>query len=127
MNRSPSQAESAQVGVLDAGSGLHFEPDDAAVPGLQYKINLVPVLRPEVRGSGYFFGPAHLLEDLRDGERLDEMPELVRALVVRRCKIMGKPPARIRSTYSSLVTGRDGISGTLAGSAQSQSTFWATY
>ena len=34
---------------------------------------------------------------------------------------MGKPPARMRSTYSSLVTGRAGISGTLAGSAQSQS------
>jgi len=55
----------------------------------------------------------------------------VRALVVRRCKIIEKPPARMRSTYSSLVTGRDGISGTLAGSVQSRygslgTTFWAT-
>ena len=34
---------------------------------------------------------------------------------------MGKPPDRMRSTYSSLVTGRDGTSGSLAGSAQSRS------
>ncbi len=30
---------------------------------------------------------------------------------------MGKPPVRTQSTYSSLVTGRDVISGSLAGSA----------
>lgn len=39
-------------------------------------IGLVSVLRPEVRGRDCLFGPAHLLEDLADGERLDEMPEL---------------------------------------------------
>jgi hypothetical protein len=66
----------ARVSVLDAGSGLHLEPSDAAVPGLQHKINLVPVLRAEVGGRDCLFGPAHLLEDLLHGERLHEMPEL---------------------------------------------------
>ena len=65
-----------QVSVLDAGSGFHFEPGDSAVRGRQDKINLVPVLRPEVGGRDRLFGPAHLLEDLPGGERLDEMPEL---------------------------------------------------
>jgi hypothetical protein len=77
---------------LDAGSGLHFEPDDAAIPGLKNKINLIPVLGPEVGSRGYLCRPAQLLEDLADGERLDEMPELSQHSWVAAADLRGAEP-----------------------------------
>lgn len=46
------------------------------MPGLQDKVDLVAGLGAEVRRRDHLICPADLLEDLYDGERLDQVPEL---------------------------------------------------
>ena len=78
MNRSPSLSRSSRSPLRSASwmRDPAFTSNPATRPSqvFQHKINLVPVLRPEVRGRDRLFGPAHLLEDLFDGERLHEVP-----------------------------------------------------